>query len=454
MDNQSEFEHDPATHKTELSSPTSLFEQLALEEPPIDESDTSPSATAPRQAVNPSSDSLGRYLGITILIASFLLTIAAGLIIFSDQGDKNSTSNNDVADTQNIDDDSIPSIDPTTTIVLQNTVFPTLPPANNTGAPIAFLPTAAIDEAAISLLTPIPQATQNSDVVQRPNQPFTERSEGAGGDFVYYTIQNGDTLELIIQRYDLEDFCTIVWSNDARFVSPLRPGNQIVIPPVDGVFAKIRETKTINQLAEETGVSAFEIIDSPFNPTLDGAAPDNLLLEGMQIMVPSGNGGNCNVWSAKPVAAGDSSNGGASVSSIVGFYNLWGCSANITGGGFPVQHPLSGGGQFFQGFSSFHSGVDLSAATGTPVVSAGIGTVIFAGRNNTGYGNVVVIAHGTTFTLYAHLNTYNVSCGQDVSSGQTIGAVGSTGNSSGPHLHFEIRNANFDALDPCYTIAC
>lgn len=457
MDNQSQFKHNPSSQNDENSSDR-LFEQLAREEPPIDENDTSPSATSPSRAINVvSNDFMSRYLGTTILIASFLLTIAAGLIIFSDQSDDSSSSDDTSANTQNIDDESDASTDvstePTNTTVAQNTDVPTSPPTNNSDASVAFLPTAAVDEAAISLLTPVPQATQNSEVVQRPNQPFTERSEGAGGDFVYYTVQNGDTLEQITQRYDLEDFCTIVWSNERRFVSPLRPGNQIVIPPVDGVFAKIRESKTINQLAEETGVTPFEIIDSPFNPTLDGAVPDSLLLEGMQIMVPAGNGGNCNVWTAKPVAEGGTS-GGADVSAIVGFYNLWGCSANITGGGFPVQHPLNGGGQFFQGFSAWHSGVDLSSSTGTPVVSAGLGTVIFAGRNNTGYGNAVVIAHGTTFTLYGHLSSYNVSCGQDVGLGQTIGAVGSTGNSSGPHLHFEIRNANFDALDPCYTISC
>ncbi|NDJ85586.1 MAG: M23 family metallopeptidase, partial [Chloroflexi bacterium] len=66
----------------------------------------------------------------------------------------------------------------------------------------------------------------------------------------------------------------------------------------------------------------------------------------------------------------------------------------------------------------------------------------------------VVIAHGTTFTLYAHMNSVSVSCGQNVSQGQAIGEVGNTGNSSGPHVHFEIRNAGFEPLDPCYTIQC
>lgn len=91
-----------------------------------------------------------------------------------------------------------------------------------------------------------------------------------------------------------------------------------------------------------------------------------------------------------------------------------------------------------RGFSSWHPGVDLAAPIGTSVYAANSGTVIFAGRNNWGYGNAIVISHGPFATLYGHLNSVNVSCGQTVGTGQIIGTVGNTGNSSGPHLHFEI----------------
>jgi lysostaphin len=113
---------------------------------------------------------------------------------------------------------------------------------------------------------------------------------------------------------------------------------------------------------------------------------------------------------------------------------------------------VSGRYTFFRGFSPSHTGVDLAADIGTPVVAAGSGVVIFSGVSQYGYGNVIVIAHGSTFTLYGHLESRSVRCGQDVSQGQVIGEVGNTGNSSGPHLHFEIRNANFDPIDPIYTI--
>ncbi len=92
-----------------------------------------------------------------------------------------------------------------------------------------------------------------------------------------------------------------------------------------------------------------------------------------------------------------------------------------------------------RGFSAGHTGIDLSAPTGTSVFAADAGTVIFAGWSNWGYGYSIVLAHGSYLTLYGHLSAVSVSCGQRVGKGALIGAVGSTGNSSGPHLHFEVR---------------
>ncbi|MFI2213371.1 peptidoglycan DD-metalloendopeptidase family protein [Streptomyces sp. NPDC020141] len=89
--------------------------------------------------------------------------------------------------------------------------------------------------------------------------------------------------------------------------------------------------------------------------------------------------------------------------------------------------------------SGYHTGVDFSAPTGTPVRSVGPGTVVSAGWSGA-YGNEVVIRHSDgNHSQYAHLSSLSVSAGQDVSGGTQIGGVGSTGNSTGPHLHFEIR---------------
>ncbi|HVI41383.1 MAG TPA: M23 family metallopeptidase, partial [Anaerovoracaceae bacterium] len=89
--------------------------------------------------------------------------------------------------------------------------------------------------------------------------------------------------------------------------------------------------------------------------------------------------------------------------------------------------------------NKMHTGIDIGAASGTKVLAANSGTVIKAGWNNS-YGNVVMIDHGGGIvTLYAHNSKLLVSTGDVVAKGQNISLVGSTGNSTGPHIHFEVR---------------
>jgi murein DD-endopeptidase MepM/ murein hydrolase activator NlpD len=93
----------------------------------------------------------------------------------------------------------------------------------------------------------------------------------------------------------------------------------------------------------------------------------------------------------------------------------------------------------YSGYPHFHTGLDMSAPTGTPVQAADDGVVITAGYDGYGYGNYVVLGHpGGRATLYGHLSAISVHTGDKVSQGQAVGLVGSTGNSTGPHLHFEV----------------
>ena len=119
----------------------------------------------------------------------------------------------------------------------------------------------------------------------------------------------------------------------------------------------------------------------------------------------------------------------------------WPCGGSITSPFGNRDDPMA------PGSIRFHSGVDIGASTGTPVAAAGNGVVISSGYNG-GYGNCVIIdlSNGIS-ALYAHMSSINVSAGQSISSGQTVGAVGSTGNSTGAHLHFEMRNYG-TAVDP------
>lgn len=109
------------------------------------------------------------------------------------------------------------------------------------------------------------------------------------------------------------------------------------------------------------------------------------------------------------------------------------------------MHPLGWAGSFSSGYGyrwgSFHAGVDIAAPAGTPIYAAASGVVTFSGYNSGGYGNLIIIDHGNgQETYYAHNSSNYVRVGQHVSKGDNIGSVGSTGNSTGNHVHFEIRN--------------
>jgi murein DD-endopeptidase MepM/ murein hydrolase activator NlpD len=120
---------------------------------------------------------------------------------------------------------------------------------------------------------------------------------------------------------------------------------------------------------------------------------------------------------------------------------------HVSGSGFiwPVAAPITS--PFGWRWGRMHEGIDLGAAYGTPIAAAAAGAVIYAGWEG-GYGNLVVIDHGGGIaTAYGHQSRIAVSVGQSVSQGETIGYVGSTGHSTGPHLHFEVR-VNGQAVDP------
>jgi murein DD-endopeptidase MepM/ murein hydrolase activator NlpD len=121
--------------------------------------------------------------------------------------------------------------------------------------------------------------------------------------------------------------------------------------------------------------------------------------------------------------------------------SIWPVMGALEGGMGGRRNPFTGRGW------EYHEGQDIDAAYGTPVEAAASGRVIIAGRQR-GYGNVVYIDHGAGLTTrYGHLSQINVALGQSVTRGQTIGLVGSTGRSTGPHLHYEVR-INNQPVDP------
>ncbi len=245
-----------------------------------------------------------------------------------------------------------------------------------------------------------------------------------GGEVSTHIVQEGETLSSIAARYGLEA-STLMWENNLGEKQPIKPGQELRILPVDGVRHKVARGETIFSIAKKYGlddVQAQVIVDYPFNEFLNDETFE--LAVGQFIVVPGGE---------KPAAVAiprkadrsvvASLTPDAGVVSAVGSF-IWPASGRIT-----------------QGYSFYHKAIDIANGGGGPILAADSGTVVVAGwPDNSGYGNRVLIDHGNGFvTLYGHLSAIQVQAGQSVSRGSVIGQMGSTGRSTGTHLHFEIR---------------
>jgi LysM repeat protein len=243
------------------------------------------------------------------------------------------------------------------------------------------------------------------------------------GRISLYTVRDGDTLSQIAEMFDVS-VNTIRWAND--FSGSIHPGQDLVILPVSGLTHTVKSGGTIDDIAEIYEADVREI--ALFN----GLDESVELKPGDEIIVPNAdlNHGNSNTKSASGLAI-KSSTGSGAVSS--GYF------INPVPGGIITQ-ALHG-----------YNGVDTAAAYGTPILAAASGKVITSkqGGWNGGYGNYIVISHDNgTQTLYSHQSQNIVYVGQSVEKGEVIGYMGSTGRSTGNHLHFEVRGA-YNILANC-----
>ncbi len=391
-------------------------------EPPIDPlADTSPRAIALED------DDLGlplwrRAVGLGMVLLAAALIFVAGLILLLPllRGA--------------LPQPTAAALSPTTTPQVAATVE-----AGGAGLLADIQPTLSPEEIAALLATPPTDLNPDGVAIARSDSPFTIIPERSRAEVISYTIQSGDTISAIAERFGLE-MDTIAWSNDSQTVFSLRPGNELYILPVDGVYHRVLVDETIQSIADKYGVDPYAIINSEFN-NLFGSTPERVLSSGTRVVVPGGTSTSTD-WTYNPVVERSSGPGGTSggdgtIAFAPGQPGSCGAQPNPGGTGY-FANPL-GSYNWVRGFSSYHTGVDLDAPVGTPVFASSAGRVIYRGWNNWGYGYMVVLAHGPFTTIYGHLNGINVSCGQLVGAGAFIATTGNSGNSSGPHLHFEIR---------------
>ena len=259
---------------------------------------------------------------------------------------------------------------------------------------------------------------KSSGPLTRSAVPFTTIPDRPRTDIIIYEVQPGDTVFGIADKFGIKPE-SIMWANPVLEQNPdlLRIGDKLVILPVDGVYHKVKKGDTIAKIAKKYKVKPEAITQFAWNQ-LD--SPDAVLTPGQYIIVPGGT---------KPYVA-------RTVSVYRGPI-----PKNARKGTGSFVWPASG--YITQGFWHSHRAIDIGSGLGSPVVASDSGYVVFAGWDRSGYGNLVIIDHGNGYrTYYAHLSKIFVRVGDSVAQGQQIGAVGSTGRSTGPHLHFEIRYHN------------
>ena len=290
---------------------------------------------------------------------------------------------------------------------------------DNTDSPSVVLP----DFVAQSEIPAVSRQTSLHTII--PNRPGEEVRD--------YTVAQGDSVFEIASKFSIKPE-TLLWANyDLLNDNPdmISVDMPLKVPPVDGVLYQWKEGDTIDSVAASFEADPQAILSFPGN-NIDLTNP--VVQPGTWVMVPGGHR-EFRQWIIPVIPRGR-----AGVSREL--YGAGACEGSFDGaygtGGFiwPAGNHVISGNDYWSG----HLGVDIGAGEGAPIYAADSGVVVFAGWANGGYGNMVMIDHGNGYqTLYAHMSQVVAGCGRSVSQGQTIGYSGSTGNSTGAHLHFEVR---------------
>lgn len=281
----------------------------------------------------------------------------------------------------------------------------------------------------------LPQFSEPPDpvAISRHTNVYTLIPERPRQDPIDYTVETGDSVFAIAKSFNLEPE-SVLWANYTLLndnPDQLSPGMELWIPPTDGVLYEWQEGDTLQSVADRFEAKVEDILGWSGNK-FDLTNP--LVETGSYVMLPGGHR-EFKQWIVPTIPRGR-----AGVSSSLygggtcegGYEGAYGSGAFI----WPADNHTLSGNDYWSG----HLAIDIAAGTGARVYAADSGVIVFAGSALGGYGNMVMIDHGNGYqSLYAHLSSVGVSCGQSVGQGQYIASAGSTGYSTGPHLHFEVR---------------
>jgi murein DD-endopeptidase MepM/ murein hydrolase activator NlpD len=318
-------------------------------------------------------------------------------------------------------------------------IQPTLQP---TARPTATLPSSPVSQD-IGLPEFKPRAETAS--VFRLANPHTIIPTRPRSETVAYVVDFGDSVFGIAQKFNIEPE-TVLWANyDLLNDNPdfLEPGMELNIPPIDGVYYQWQDGDSLAAVAAEFEAEVDEILSFSGNQ-LDLTNPE--ISVGNSIMIPGGRR-EFRQWLIPTIARGNAGvnavalGPGACTGSYEGAY---GSGAFI----WPANNHFLSGNDYWSG----HLGIDIAAGEGVGIYASDAGVVVFSGWANGGYGYTVMVDHGNGYqTLYAHLSAVTIPCGASVGPGTTVGLAGSTGNSTGAHLHFEVRfNGGF--INPWFVL--
>lgn len=265
----------------------------------------------------------------------------------------------------------------------------------------------------------VPYVDENGNVLGEDGSVLTAASVGLGQKVVFqeYKVKAGDSISTITRKFGLSNISTLIAVNDISNVRSLRAGQKLKIPSQDGLIHKVASGDSLNAISVKYHVSVEEILDA------NDLSSETLSKE-MELFIPG--------------AKLDS----AALKKAMG--ELFICPIKAS---YRISSYFGRRSDPFTGAASNHTGVDLACPQGTSIYSAMSGKVAYVGWSNV-FGNYVIINHGNGYqTLYAHMIKSLAKTGAYVDQGAKIGLVGSTGYSTGPHLHFTVYK-NGKLVDP------